>query len=370
MDITKKRIDLDVPFNWNMKLLDKDNRKNKHFQVILTLTRCCTQNCTFCAVDALYSSSVTGCNARAHKQQLEGKELTPDQWCSVVEKLLAIDPTAEFDLSGGDCLALPWVSRKLIPFILERTQSRKQLSVTSTANSLQAWLEQTRTTYTDKRPGAIHVTFDGYRQYSFENIRLARQVRELGMDFHIECPLTVENCGLDKVHEIYSRVKDAHASELLLMRFFPVGRGTDKYRLGGLEPSANMYRVAIAEFSRLAAKHPDGPTIKVQCALKEFEPEKTGAVPCKMGDSTWCLMPNGILLICPWAYGMNGCPLDKVFVAGNVLHSGVGECRSKAHDLRNALRRKYSRKCRILAFIGESRNRAKMLVNTKACLCH
>jgi hypothetical protein len=338
-------------------------------QYILTLTRCCTQNCEFCAVDALYSPSIRGCVDRAHAEQLAGRELTPGQWCSIVEKLLAIEPTAEFDLSGGDCLALPWVPHQLIPFIMERVQSPQQVSVTSTPDSLQAWLVEIRASRPDMIPGAVHVTFDGYRQYSFDNIRLASQVRELGMDIHVECPLTVENCDLEKVREIYSVAKDAHVSEILLMRFFPVGRGADKYGLDGLEPSANTYRTAIAEFYRLAGQHTDGPTIKVQCALKQFKPEGTGTVPCKMGDTTWCVMPNGVLLICPWAYGRNGRPLGEVFVAGNVLHGDYGKCRSKARGLRDILRRKYPRACRIHAFVEESRGRIKSSVSAGACLC-
>ena len=344
-------------------------RKSKHIQCILTLTRCCTHDCDFCAVDALYSPSIAGCADRAYTEQLVGRELTSDQWCSVVRKLLAIDPYAEFDLSGGDCLSLPWVSRQLIPFILERVQSRKQVSVTSTADSLQAWLDDTHASCPDKMPSAVHVTFDGYRQYSFDNIRIASQVRELGMDIHVECPLTVGNCDLDKVQEIYYTVKDVHVSELLLMLFFPVGRGADKHGLSGLEPSADMYRAAIAEFFRLAAKYPDGPIIKVQCALKEFEPEGTGAAHCKMGDATWCVMPNGILLICPWAYGKNGRALDDAFVAGNVLHSDFGECRSMARGLRDSLRHKYPRECRIRAFIADSNDRTRTSGAKGSWLC-
>ncbi len=334
------------------------NKKPRHTQYIFTLTRCCTQNCDFCAVDALYCPTVAGCAERAHKEQLSGRELSPEQWCTVVEKILAIDSFAEFDLSGGDCLSLPWVSQKLIPYILQRVHNRTQLSVTSTADSLVAWLDNINESCLSTMPGAVHVTFDGYRQYSFDNIRLASQVRRLGMEFHIECPLTEGNCSLDKVHDIYYALKDAEVREILLMRFFPVGRGAEENGHYEMEPSTGMYQTAIAEFYRLAAKYPNGPIIKVQCALKEFEPERLMTVPCKMGDSTWCVMPNGILLICPWAYGMNGRPLDGSFVAGNIFDCDYEICRSKGRDLRDALRKKYSRKCRILAFIEDSRYRA------------
>ena len=65
----------------NNKLHNKDiiEKKNLHPTFILSLTRCCTQNCTFCAVDALYCHSVNGCRDRAYTEQLIGRELTPDQ---------------------------------------------------------------------------------------------------------------------------------------------------------------------------------------------------------------------------------------------------------------------------------------------------
>jgi hypothetical protein len=297
---------------------------------------------------------VAGCKERAYTEQLIGREMTADQWCSVIDKLITVDPSVEFDLSGGDCLALPWVYKQLIPYILERVQNRKQISVTSTAKSIQTWFEETRNISSTQRPGAVHVTFDGCRQYSFENLQLASQIYELGMDLHVECPLTVENCNLIKIQEIYLAAKHAHVSEILLMRYFPVGRGSDLYGRDGLNPSPDMYRFAINMFFQLASQHPDGPTIKVQCALKQFTDQQPGSAKCKMGDRTWCVMPNGVLLICPWAYGLNGNPLDDIFVAGNILHDDYRNCRSRAKSLRTALHRKFPTECRIIGFVDEN----------------
>jgi len=345
--------------NHKPNFVDFTRTKNSHPTFILSLTRCCTQNCTFCAVDALYCHSITGCRDRAYTEQLIGRELTPDQWCSVIDKLITANPYAEFDLSGGDCLALPWVYLQLIPHILERVQTRKQISVTSTATSIQTYFEETHNISSAQRPGAMHVTFDGCREYSFENIRLAAKINEFEMDLHVECPLTVENCTPSKIQEIFLTAKNAHVSEILLMRYFPVGRGSQLYGLDGLNPSPNMYRFAIHMFLQLASQHPDGPTIKVQCALKQFSNQQTGVAQCKMGDGTWCVMPNGALLICPWAYGLEGNPLDDTFVAGNILRDEYGECRSRAQDLRATLHRKYPMECRVIRFVDENNHDPK-----------
>ena len=329
--------------------------KSPHATFLLSLTRCCTENCTSCAVDAIYCQSVTGCQKRSETEQLAGRELTNYEWCSVIDKLLLFNPTAEFDLSGGDCLALPWVYENLIPYLLKRVVSRKKVSVTSTAKSIRSWLKATSDVGPDQRPGAIHVTFDACRQYSFDNISLASQIHSFGMDLHIECPLTSENCIPSKIREIFFSARDSRISELLLMRFFPVGRGADINPIGGLEPSPETYHYAIKQFLALAAQYPDGPAIKVQCALKKFSNSESSFV-CKMGNGTWCVMPNGSLLVCPWAYGLNGDPLSNSFVAGNILEDDYLSCRARAHEIRIGLQGKYPKECRIFGFINKDKS--------------
>lgn len=292
---------------------------------ILTLTRCCTQNCDFCAVDAIVPLSVINClrdcAANAAKEQEIGNELTHDQWTKVIKNLLLIDNKMEFDLSGGDCLALPWVRNEFIPFLLETVGDNKRVSITATAVSLRAWLDEIHKIDNPIFPGNVHITYDGYRPYSFDNLALVKPLRDLGVDVHAECPLTVENCSQTMVNRIYKVMLDYQISEILLMRFFPVGRGVKSGESNPWEPTALQYRNAIAEFQRISKLYNNGPKIKLQCALKEYIPESRGYVLCKMGNSTWCVMPNGDVLICPWAYGMNGNALDQSFVAGNALDS-------------------------------------------------
>lgn len=292
---------------------------------ILTLTRCCTQNCDFCAVDAIAPLSeincLRDCAANAVKEQEIGHELTFDQWQKVIDNLLLIDENMEFDLSGGDCLALPWVRNKFMPFLLEKVGDNKRVSITATAVSLRAWLDEIRKTNMPFLPGNIHITYDGYRPYSFDNLALVNPLREIGVDVHAECPLTVDNCSHTMVERIYKEMLDYQISEVLLMRFFPVGRGAKSGQSNPWEPTSSQYIDAIAEFQRLSKMHPHGPKVKLQCALKEYTLESRGYALCKMGKSTWCVMPNGDVLICPWAYGMNGNALDPSFVAGNALDS-------------------------------------------------
>lgn len=320
---------------------------------ILTLTRCCTHKCDFCAVDALYKPTVAGCAALADREQAAGRQLTPDQWCEVVGKIHDENSSAEFDLSGGDCLALPWVSDRLIPFILGLTKNPEQVAVTATAKSLVPWIEKAAKS-SHAKPGAIHITYDGYRDYSFENILLVPRVRELGVDVHVECPLTTENSHVAGARKIFHALTEAGIREMLLMPYFPVGRGAARGRMEGFEPSGDQYREAISEFMTLAKEHSGGPRVKVQCALRRFMGPAGRATRCKMGDATWCVMPDGTLLTCPWAYGLGGKPLDEAFNAGNALRSGVEQWKSRGRSLRSALRRSYPGACMVRAFIDDS----------------
>lgn len=298
---------------------------NTVYKCILTLTRCCTQNCEFCAVDAIAPLSEINClgecAANAAKEQEIGNELTHDQWKKVIKNLLLIDNKMEFDLSGGDCLALPWVRNEFIPFLLETVGDNKRVSITATAVSLRAWLAEIQEIDNPILPGNIHITYDGYRPYSFDNLALVKPLRELGVDVHAECPLTVDNCSKTMVNRIYKEMLDYQISEILLMRFFPVGRGAKPGKSNPWEPTSSQYIDAIAEFQGLSEMYPHGPKVKLQCALEEYTLESRGYALCKMGKSTWCVMPNGDVLICPWAYGMNGKALDHSFVAGNTLDS-------------------------------------------------
>ncbi len=322
-------------------------------QCILNLTRCCTQNCDFCAVDAIFCRSVRDCASRSRQEQNAGREMTPQQWCNVVERILAFDPNTEFDLSGGDCLALPWVAETLIPFILSRVHSRDQVSVTSTADSIRLWLNILGQSPELLRPRAVHITYDGCRQYSFDNMAIVPNLQRLGVDVHAECPITRENCEQEVVKSIYAVVKESQIKELLLMGFFPVGRGQNRAGVNGLEPSPEQYRKAIAQFLNLRNQDADGPKVKVQCTLKGYMPGSDGRTPCKMGKRTWCVMPNGCLLTCPWAYSTGGRPLSREFAAGNLLRENIADCLSTASDLRHSLWRKFSGKCLVKAFVGE-----------------
>lgn len=316
---------------------------------VLTLTRSCSQKCDFCAVDA-YGDSIEDCIQLAGKKQKIGEELTVEQWLKVVDKILADDPHTRFDLSGGDCLLLPWVRHEFIPSLMKRVK-KEQVSITATAESIELWMEELQYQNHDNLPGTIHLTYDGVRDYSFKNMELAKKLIKKGFDIHFECPLTKENCIEKNIRNIFSEVLAAGVSEILLMRYFPVGRGANAEEVIKNQPTDKMYELAIREFKKYELLYKKKLKLKVQCSLKYFDKESPVTNACKMGKTTWCVMPNGDLLICPWAYGLGGKPLHSSLITGNLLKQSINECHKIGLLRRQALNHDFPNKCKIFEYV-------------------
>lgn len=227
--------------------------KPKAHKFILTLTRLCSVDCAMCCVDAIHFKNEAECDATWQEEWQWGRQLSAVQWMTIVRKIVAFDPHAEFDLSGGDCLALPVIRQHLIPAIVRSVRHPKQVAVTSTATSIQRYLDELAVDSTLPRPGAIHITYDGVRDYSFENMRLVSAIGAQGMAVHVECPLTRDNCNHAVIQNIYDECVSNKIEEILLMRFMPVGRGEDTH---SVEPSPEAYTMAISTF-RQAWRRPN-----------------------------------------------------------------------------------------------------------------
>lgn len=323
-------------------------------KIICNITRCCTENCTFCAVDALCPQDKTSsaCAQLNKKEVANGGELSESQWMGVFDNMISGSHANnyEIDLSGGDCLALPWVWQRAIPSLIEKL-GPENVAVTAPATSLKPWLEMLLKNPLVIRPKTIHVTYDGSRQYGNENLVLLSLARDCHIDIHVECPISVENSLNAAV--IYHELSKVGVSEIALIRYFPTGRGL--HMSATMEPSPEDYRKAIINFLALEARTKNGPRVKLQCALKGFHPESSGVTPCKMGCNSLCVMPNGTLLTCPWAYGMGGQPLDPVFVAGNLAQESFLDCFDRVSGLSDVLRKQYPTDCRVCGFVAEQR---------------
>lgn len=287
--------------------------------IIFNITRCCTERCAHCAVSAVYGNSVEKCAGLARQETEAGREVGVEHWKQFAEAVLRQAPGTKFDLSGGDCLALPWVRHDFIPWLVAKAGADK-VAVTAPAASLDLWLREIQLSPDYPCPGSVHFTLDGHSAYSQQNLSLSNNIQELGMEVHAECPVTQGNIETDTITSLYRSAANAGVSEITLIRFFPVGRGARASKTQ--EPTPQQYMDALQTWK--ATETPHGPKVKVQCALKPFlSPANAGA--CKIGPSAWCVMPQGTILSCPWAYGNDGQPLHPDFVIGDIRHASVPE---------------------------------------------
>ncbi len=332
-----------------MKNLSKSNKVS--FQTyILTLTRGCAQTCTFCAVDA-YGGSIEKCIEMNNKMIKINKEMSCNEWLRVVDKILTKNENAHFDLSGGDCLIIPAIRNNFIPELMKRVKP-EQVSITATADSLRIWIQELKLKHQNILPKSIHITYDGIRSYSFDNISLVKNLKNLGFDVHIECPLTIDNTSSECIKSIFKVAMENQISEILLMRYYPVGRGAVLNTVKINEPNSETYKKSINLYRELEELYQYKTRVKVQCSLKSFD-ELSGIYRCKIGDSTWCVMPNGNLLICPWAYGKQGNYLDPSFYAGNLLYESMEMCMENANIKRRNLIQMFLSECKIFGIVAE-----------------
>lgn len=300
-------------------------RTTEQPSIILNLTRCCTEECRHCAVSAIYGQGVTKCAQLAARQVRAGRELGVEEWTKAIDRLMRDAPSAKFDLSGGDCLALPWVRQTLVPWMVKRSRP-DQVAITAPAASLKVWLDEIERSRSHALPGSVHFTLDGHSRYSNENLSTAQQIRRYGMDVHAECPISTANTSEKAITRIYRSAATAGISEITLIRYFPVGRG---YRSGArLEPQPEQYQAAARMWQ--AIQTDKGPRVKLQCSLKT-QVDGRMSHHCKLGPRAWCAMPDGTMLSCPWAYGEGGKPLHPDFVIGNITTSSFSDlCHSSA----------------------------------------
>ena len=127
-------------------------------------------------------------------------------------------------------------------------------------------------------------------------------------------PLT--NNIIDENHlvRLYKELHLAEIDKLLVMRLFPVGRGVlSESNL----PSNNQYLKAIEILYREEEKY-KYPKVKLQCALKHLINKKHEENPCDLFRSSFGIMPNGNLILSPWAYDNKGDVLSEDWVLGNI----------------------------------------------------
>jgi MoaA/NifB/PqqE/SkfB family radical SAM enzyme len=251
--------------------------------------------------------------------QRRGVELTLARKLEVLEHLAGHD--VRLDISGGDALS-PQENVALLSAASAKL-GRRNVTLTATGAGLAHYDVGLLASLIDE----LNFTFDGEPDpanplrpstYAQGNLRRARGYAAAGVSVRAECPLSAQNLQPEALGAIYRQLHDADVDKLLLMRLFPVGRGT---ALPGSIPTNDQYRAAIATLRELEARY-RRPAVKLQCALRLMEgPQAVN--PCDAFTESFGLLWDGTLLGSPWALNKSGAPIDDAWVLGNLADESL-----------------------------------------------
>ena len=316
--------------------------------IIYNTTLVCPWDCDICCVDAVHVKK-DGKNVVLKSHGLTEKEILerPDKKTSVYDvaaqyrqkmglelclarKKTVIDHLAGFDakvdISGGDALSVT-ENMELLKYASSKLgRSNVTLTVTGAgssrhpAQSIAPHVGEFNFTFDAERLDDVALRPDGYAS---GNLKKATKFAELGIPTRAEVPLTKAILNQDHLHRLYMTLNQAGIGKLLLMRLFPVGRGSlhqDDV------PSVQEYRLAIDCLEGLGRIH-GRPVIKLQCALKHLDNRlaSDGGNPCDLVRESYGLMADGTLLASPWAINRYGRPLSEEWVLGNLAESSLHE---------------------------------------------
>lgn len=251
-------------------------------------------------------------------RQQRGLELNYSEKLEVLENIRSKQP--DIDFAGGDPLAC--LENFLIIKIAKEMFGRSRISVTSTGHALSRYCLQELS----ENIGTFEFTYDEpdsdnsqYRPdgYNAINVLWAKRIGSLGVKTKCQIPIHKDNISSLKIRKIYQRLVEAGVDEILIMRTFPVGRGTSFLNLQNDGLKDIDYFGAIDEYRKLE-RAIGGAKIKVQCALKHLFPNSNSSNPCDLMQSSFGINSNGQLLLSAWATNSVGLPLSDDFVLGNL----------------------------------------------------
>ena len=267
--------------------------------------------------------------ALRHRQRA-GLELTLEQKIKVLENMRG--HRVRLDISGGDALS----PREGFLLLKEAARRLGRDYITLTATG--AGLAHYEVADIEDYIGEFNFTYDGSPDptdplrpngYATGNLRKARKFAAAGVSVRAECPLSAQNLAPEALKAIYLALHAARVDKLLLMRLFPVGRGSLRPEDG---PSNDQYREAIATLRGLEAQY-GSPKVKLQCALRFLE-GAPAVNPCDAVTESFGLMWDGTLLGSPWAINSLGKPIDPAGVLGNLVTSALTEILHTERDQR------------------------------------
>jgi MoaA/NifB/PqqE/SkfB family radical SAM enzyme len=364
------------PFNPTTKRAEGD--KARLVDLIWNMTLICPWDCKICCVDAVHARKrggqievrEDGLNSQENfqftpgklnvfeqamlRRQQQGLELDLAGKLRILDHLKGFD--AKLDFSGGD----PLIAEENIEVMraAARRFGRERVTVTATGPGLARYSPQVLAAVV----GELNFTFDGPDYsggvtrpdgYAQSNLRKARALAQVGVKTRAELPLTLSNIDPETLRRIYSDLNEAGIHKLLVMRLFPVGRGSSSE---ADMPNPEQYRAAI-HWLRELEEHFGHPRLKLQCALRFFDQPNLTENPCDLFRESFGLMADGTLLASSWAINGHGKPLDDAWVLGNLANTPLMELLNspKAQEFASRLNENFGH-CKIHSFLNSPKS--------------
>ncbi|CAM4376670.1 putative heme d1 biosynthesis radical SAM protein NirJ1 [Yersinia intermedia] len=351
--------------------------KKRKVDVIFNTTLVCPWDCEICCVDAVHvgkvgndifikhnnlevietfpddMSDMSIYEQAAMRRVERGEELSLEDKKKIIDNLSGYD--AKIDISGGDALVLK-DNFDLLGYASEKLGKN---NVTLTATGL-------GTSKVDIKQVAeliseYNFTFDAAslkdianrpNGYSMGNLKRAGRFVELGCKTRAELPLTTDIISREHLERLYLKLNEYNIDKLLIMRLFPVGRGTTKI---DKIPSREEYLLAIDILKEMENKY-HTPVVKLQCALRNIVPSDVDKNPCDMLSESFGITPDGKLLASPWAYSCGGKVLHDCWELGDIVQNRL-EVLLSGDKAQRYYRRLEENKghCKLFSFINSNK---------------
>lgn len=266
--------------------------------VIWNATRNCPWDCAFCCISAT--------------KQRDKDALSESDKLDIVKNLE--NSNVKVDFSGGE----PLISEENFCILeaLANSIGRENVAITTTGKGRGIREIQrlgncvSEVSFTYDFPDDNYI----YRPagYNSSNLALGREAASCGISTMAQTPLTSMNISKSIVQRIFRNLREAGIKKILLMKYFPSGRGADKDEL---VPMRYHVKNAITEYKKLQKKYKK-PVVRLVASL--------------YGDifgrylAAFNISPEGLLLSNSWSYNENG-DVDYNFVLGNIKRKSFNE---------------------------------------------
>ncbi len=282
------------------------------YHLIWNITRACPWNCSICCVDSFHPTI-----------GMIKNELNTSQRNVIIDHCSGYQ--VHLNISGGDPL-LAVGAFETIEYAVNKF-GKNFVSLSATGATLDPIILRKLSSLISE----IFITYDlSFREnhktrpnhYCKQNLNSASKFILLGGKILAECTLTVHNCNRNSIRKIFEDLHEAGVQDLLFMRYFPTGRALNNK---SLEPSYSDIATAIDE-ARILEKKFSFPRIRLQCALRGLGfTDNTILDHCDLLRGSLGIMPDGTVLLSPWAYGKGGSVLSEEWIIGNLLENSLSD---------------------------------------------